>query len=328
MSNKQRKTLDAKKLYENAIISIQLGIEDFELSGNKPERSISSVRNLFAGVLLLFKYKIASSVNDPADSYELIHIPTRIAPIPDGVGKFKWSALKFKNNTIDVNGIFDRFETFNIKTNWNVLNKLQKCRNELEHLHPENQYSELSDFVAELFPILNDFISNELNESPSDMLGGGTWDIMLNHNNFYNEILERCKSEWASIAITTELRNLILLCKCDMCSSFLISPDTESVKNQYSITPDSNEFKYRCQSCGHADPITPLLIEALRNDEIYNPHDGELDYKYEQCNECGVEGFLRSEQRCVWCEATLEYEECSICSNPLSQEEQEFNEQR
>ncbi|MGC6225688.1 hypothetical protein [Proteus mirabilis] len=325
MSNKQRLKLDAKKLYDNAVISIQLGIEDFQISKNKPERSLSSVRNLFAGILLLFKYKIAKSVNDPADAYELIHVPVKVVPILDGVDKFKWSSLKFKNKTIDVDGIKDRFETFNIKTNWKIINKLQKCRNELEHLHPANQYSELSEFVAELFPILSNFIINELNELPSDVLKESTWNIMQNHKDYYDRMLNICKNEWSNITITPELLNLVLLCKCDMCSSYLITPDIDSVNNQYSIEPDSNDFKYRCNECAYSDSITPLLIEALRNDEIYNPHDGEVEHKYETCRECGSEGFLISEQRCVWCRATLEYDECSTCSQKLTQEEQEFN---
>ncbi|HCR3551193.1 TPA: hypothetical protein ON622_001116 [Morganella morganii] len=326
MNNKQRKTLDAKKLYDNAVVSIQLGIDDFELSKNEPTRALSSVRNLFAGVLLLFKYKLAASVNDPEDAYELIFNPPQIIPMPDGEGGFKWAPNgKFRNTTIDVQGIEERFESFNIEVDWDVIKKLQECRNHLEHLHPKHTNGELADFIAKLFPILSNFITNELNELPSDVLGVSTWDVMQKHKDYYNSMLGICKSEWSKIAITTELINLVSLCKCDMCGSLLIAPDAESAKNQYSITPGSFDFKYRCKNCGYSDAITPLLIEALRNDEIYNPHDGELDYKYEQCNECGVEGFLISEQRCVWCEATLEYEECSVCGDALGQEEQGFN---
>ena len=43
-------------ILQNAIDSIVLGLEDFESSDHK--RIISCVRNLFAGILLLFKYKL------------------------------------------------------------------------------------------------------------------------------------------------------------------------------------------------------------------------------------------------------------------------------
>ena len=51
MSNPGMKKLDAAKLYDNAVVSIQLGIEDFKLSqldehdGGNPLRALSSVRN-------------------------------------------------------------------------------------------------------------------------------------------------------------------------------------------------------------------------------------------------------------------------------------------
>ena len=53
--------LDAEKLKENALTSIRLGIEDFQRTkqvkeqGVDPACALSAVRNLFAGVLLLFK---------------------------------------------------------------------------------------------------------------------------------------------------------------------------------------------------------------------------------------------------------------------------------
>ncbi len=43
-------------ILNNAIDSIQLGIEDYELIGENPKRLISCTRNLFSGILLLFKH--------------------------------------------------------------------------------------------------------------------------------------------------------------------------------------------------------------------------------------------------------------------------------
>ena len=48
-----------KKLLQNAINSIEIGIEDYELSQQDERRIISCVRNVFAGILLLFKYKLS-----------------------------------------------------------------------------------------------------------------------------------------------------------------------------------------------------------------------------------------------------------------------------
>lgn len=73
--------LDAEKLKENVLTSIRLGIEDFERSkltkdqGGDPAPAFSALRNLFAGILLLFKYKIAVSVDDPDEASVLIFNP-------------------------------------------------------------------------------------------------------------------------------------------------------------------------------------------------------------------------------------------------------------
>ncbi len=45
-------------LLNNAVISIRLGVEDFQKLKENPNRVISAVRNIYAGVLLLFKEKL------------------------------------------------------------------------------------------------------------------------------------------------------------------------------------------------------------------------------------------------------------------------------
>ena len=45
-------------LLNNAITSIQIGVKDYLESEKDPRRVISAVRNIYAGVLLLFKEKL------------------------------------------------------------------------------------------------------------------------------------------------------------------------------------------------------------------------------------------------------------------------------
>lgn len=185
--------LDAAKLRENALTSIRLGVEDFERCrhpGGDPARALSAIRNLFAGVLLLFKYKIATCVDDPADAAALIFNPPEVLPHSDGDGGVEWGPVgKFKPTTIDVGTIQKRFEAFEIDVDWAVIEKLQACRNHLEHLHPAHTLGEVADFVAELFPVLRDFIQTELEESPAAILGDA-WQLMLLHHNFFREGLK------------------------------------------------------------------------------------------------------------------------------------------
>ncbi|MEP8838561.1 hypothetical protein ABKV41_20675 [Enterobacter roggenkampii] len=329
MSNTQTPVLDALKLYENAKASIQLGIEDFQLSqksildGGNPARALSSVRNLFAGMLLIFKYKIADSVDTPQDAYNLIHLPPhKILPKPDGSGGILWEPEgKFnKVKTIDVQEIADRFATFDIEVDWDVIVRLQKCRNHLEHLHPQNTLGELAGFVADLFPVLTSFITDELGESPQDMLGEA-WNIMLEHQTFYNHQMKECELSWAEAGVPNGMMEYLESSVCEDCGSRLIKASPKCIEQGLTVESNDDAFEYRCISCGHSSLITPQLMEAFEHEFFYWPPDGE-EPTYEHCYCCDRETFVINEAQCRWCEHELEHSECTFCEEPLSQDDQ------
>ncbi|KZP51275.1 hypothetical protein A3N37_00160 [Enterobacter ludwigii] len=329
MSNVTLPTLDATKLYENAVLSIQLGIEDFQLSqkdldaGGNPARALSSVRNLFAGVMLLFKYKLATSVNDPADAYRLIHIPPKdILPNPDGMGGMIWEpeGQFTKNKTIDVHHIKGRFKTFNIDVDWAAVDNLHNCRNHLEHLHPKNTLGELSDFVAHLFPVLTDFITKELEESPQDFLGSA-WDIMLKHQTFYLKKQQECAETWLEAGVPHGMEEFIHNSSCEHCGSKLLSASTESLEQGYTVEYDENDFEYQCVGWGCLGIFAPRLIDSFEHAFFYWPPDGD-EPTYEHCYSCDHDTFVISEQTCRWCDNELDYTQCKICEAPLNQDDQ------
>lgn len=321
-------TLDTAKLLENALTSIRLGVEDFQRSqatvadGGDPTRALSAVRNLFAGVLLLFKYKIASSVDDPEDAYRLIHNPpTDILPHPDGAGGITWEPTgTFRATTIDVATIKKRFETFSIEVDWGTIDQIQRCRNHLEHLHPANTLGEVADFVAELFPVLRDFISSQLEAQPADLLGA-TWQIMLEHHDFFEATREACKEAWIPALIPEGMQRWKARCQCEECGSSLLRPLEEDLEQ--GLTVEDDAFRYECMACGHTDQIVPLMIgEMHRELNDYNPFDGgEPDV--EECYQCNHDTFLIPEGRCDWCEAELDHPECDVCGEALRQEDQD-----
>lgn len=322
MNAKQKPMLDAMKLYENAITSIQLGIEDFELSKSKPERALSSVRNLFSGMLLLFKYKIASSVNDPTDAYELIFNPPAILPVLDDEGGFNWRPNgNFKKTTIDVEGIKQRFNNFGIDVNWAIIKTLHDCRNELEHLHPRHTFGELAGFIANLFPVLHDFITEKLHQSPLDILGS-SWKIMLAHKEFYDNELKVCENSWESADIPEGLQEYLVKCCCENCGSKLIKANQEDIDEGKTFDRDEDTLKYNCSSCAHSDLICPELFHRLDMAHDYDPRNGD-EPLIEECYACRHHTFLIYEQKCVWCGNTLDYENCNVCDEHLKQDDQD-----
>ena len=68
-------------LFDNAVQSIQLGVEDYQ--ANDPRRALSSVRNFYAGVLLLAKGVLVRRVPGAAPEDVL---GARYKPVPDGQG--------------------------------------------------------------------------------------------------------------------------------------------------------------------------------------------------------------------------------------------------
>lgn len=321
--------LDASKLRDNALTSIRLGVEDFQLS-QKPEseegdpaRALSSVRNLFAGVLLLLKYKIAISIDEPSDASALIfNPPHEVLPEPDGEGGIVWKpAGKFKKTTIDVDTIKKRFKSFDIEVDWKIIQRLQDCRNHLEHLHPENTLGEVAGFVAELFPVLRDFIQNQLDEHPAEILGS-SWQAMLDHSKFYDDTLAQCHSSWEEAGIPALLKSILPKCQCFECGSLLITPAQDALEDGATVEANEDDFNYVCLYCGDSQPMASLLIDTLNNQYTYDPTDG-CDPEVESCVHCDHDTFVVSNQQCLWCEYELDYTECTACDEPLGQFDQD-----
>lgn len=310
---------DSEKLKENAIASIQLGVEDFQLSkktvveGGNPARALSSVRNLFAGMLLIFKYQISKQALSATDAESLIFEPPKdILPHPDpsNKGKIIWLPDgKFKTKTIDFIGVKNRFKTFNISVDWGAIERLQSERNHLEHLHPNSTNGAIADFIAALFPVLSGFITDELEEEPLALLGAA-WQTMLDHHDFYEIQAAECETLWSSFAMPERMKPLVELIRCPDCGSTLIKPDEDNVE------------QYICVACGFPGLLFPtlecLLLENLGG---FDPRDGECS-PVDFCPCCSHKTFVVADGECYWCDHELEDRECDICGDGLGLSEQ------
>jgi hypothetical protein len=305
------------KLRQNAIISILHGVEDFERSqkspsdGGDPFRAISAARNLFAGVLLLFKYRLVKAVSDQEKMSDLIYKPPRdIVPHPDGEGGVEWRPVgKFSTATIDVGDIEKRFNAFDIKVDWGVMRRVQEERNHLEHMHPTKSVGAIGGIVAELFPVLGKFIVEELEEVPATLLDGA-WTIMLKHHDFFLRNQQQRTEQWNAAPISEKARPFVQDFVCDECGSPLTLP----VSNSHEA--------YTCIACGHCGELFPQL-ETLLEGAFggYDPRDGDEPPAVE-CPECERGMFSVGEGMCYWCDYRQKYLECGVCSDGLGLDEQ------
>jgi hypothetical protein len=115
-------------ILNNAVESIQIGVEDFR--SPDPRRQLSAVRNVAAGILLLFKEMLRRL--SPADDAELLIRTTLLPHQPeDGVLRFRGTGRK----TVDVQQIRERFGSLRVDVDWRLFEKISGIRNDMEHYY-------------------------------------------------------------------------------------------------------------------------------------------------------------------------------------------------
>ncbi|MGP5543107.1 hypothetical protein ACTXMH_11170, partial [Psychrobacter celer] len=138
-------------ILQNAIDSIQIGVEDFESDDDR--RSVSAVRNITAGILLLYKEKLCRL--SPPDNKELL-IKQNIRPVQNVKGEITFEGKG--NKTVDVQSIKERFKSLNITTgDWGRFGEISRLRNDLEHYYTSKSPDAVREIVAKSFLLIRDF---------------------------------------------------------------------------------------------------------------------------------------------------------------------------
>jgi ribosomal protein L37E len=295
------------ELLDNAIESVQVGVEDYR-SGTRP-RLLSAVRNIHAGILLL--YKEALRRQSPAGSNDALMM-ARIAPRKDSSGKIVFVGEGKK--TADTQQIRERFDALGIKTDWKRFDRINETRNEVEHLYPRLDQKGLEGLISDSFLVIRDFIASELHDDPLNLLGEETWQAMLEVAEVYQKEKEESRrllteAKWGFSAI----REGVLDLTCPLCSGDLLRP----VENSY------NEIMLQCNSCGEGQSpefyVPKALASALSGEAYIAMTDGG-DPPVVCCPECGEDAFLTDEWQCALCGAEPEGK-CARCGTAIPVEE-------
>ncbi|WP_024641839.1 hypothetical protein [Pseudomonas syringae] len=304
------------EILKNAVSSIQLGIEDYVLSRDTPgqtARALSAARNIYAGVLLLFKYKIASLAATPEEAKALIYIPETVLPHITESGAIAWSPTPHSRNTINTNMIEARLRSLGIYHDWAALGPLRDCRNALEHLHPTHPVSGIQASIAALFPMLSKFITYELEELPGALLGDA-WPTMLDTHEFFKSCEAQIHQEWTDLQYPLAAIEFIKDSRCRACYSSLLKPLQEDVDNLVSI--DTNDFRLQCYACGQVENAIPYL-EGDFSDMHEDPFDRSDLEKIQECRLCLVRMYLITDSSCYWCGHETQWPKCARCELPV-----------
>ncbi|WP_321903936.1 hypothetical protein [Paraburkholderia tropica] len=302
-------------ILKNAIVSIQIGVEDY-LSGDE-RRGLSAVRNLVAGILLLFKEKLRRL--SPADSGEVL-VKKTLRPVrnPSGSLRFRGQGKK----TVDVQDIKERFTSLGVVADFARLDVVIGLRNDIEHYQTTVTAEGVREILAKSFIVIRDFITTELDEDPADMLGSQTWATLLEENDVYERELAICHTamdqvDWLSAAAERVGGHI----RCPHCGSELVKPDKPDVENL-------EQLVFHCASCGKGsdfDNVIEAAVDDCYAGEIYVAATDGGDPPVGTCPECTKETFIVAEGRCIACSGKLEFTRCLICSASLGPDDQDNN---
>jgi DNA-directed RNA polymerase subunit M/transcription elongation factor TFIIS len=290
-------------LFDNAIQSIQLGIEDYE--ANEPKRALSAVRNFYAGTLLLAKEVLARAAPN-ANIKDVLG--TQFKPAPDGKGGIKLSP---GTRTVDFHEIGERFAVFKLKIDRQALNELNRIRNDMEHLFTQANRKTVREAIAKAFPVVIDMF-RQMKEDPRVHLGD-CWTTMLDVKEVYDRELKQCQEtfdgvEWKSKALSEAAR------PCNKCGSHLV----------YRLDQFRNESGFadaECRQCGEKIDAVTLMETALEAHFEYESFSSVKDGGEDPlalCPECGTKTYViwEEENQCVNC--FMQLEDCVRCGETLT----------
>lgn len=293
-------------LFDNALQSIQAGIEDY--GRNDLGRAQSAVRNFYAGVLLLAKEVLvrAAPKAQPGDI-----LGDRYKPVPNKSGGVDFVSVSPK--TIDFQGIGQRFRDFGLQISNAELKDLSRIRNDIEHRHTDLPAEAIREAIAKAFPVVVDLF-RLAGEEPARVLGE-TWQTMLEVRQLNERELSACRASFSKVVWESPTLAKAPF-SCPTCESALVA--------QKDLTnTDAQSVECVCRGCGEEidaeTAVTHALATLLESESYSSFSDGEAQ-PIGTCPECNVEAYLTTEDEygCAWCGCKLG--KCGRCSVGLSPE--------
>lgn len=300
-------------LLTNAVISIQLGLEDY--NSTDPKRALSSVRNLSAGTLLLFKEKLR--LLSAADSDEVL-IKQFILPKMNKKGEVFFVGKGKK--TVDVEQIKQRFKSLEVSTDWTSFDKMISLRNDIEHYYTSITSDRMRELIADTFTVIAPFITNQLHQEPIALLGRETWENMLDISTVYAAQHKECIEAMSLVNWPHETIKFISdEFRCPECDSQLLKPVDHEV--------DLENLLVSCKNCSRQSSYMELILPATTNyffTDYYLAMTDGGERPTDFCDSCGNDTFVIDDNLCVACEYSLEHPKCTSCKNEVTDYDEGF----
>ena len=294
-------------ILNNAIDSISIGIEDFNAIQNNKQRVLSCTRNIFSGILLLFKQKLIEL--SPKDSNESL-IKQKILPQLQPDGSIIWVGVGEK--TVDVQMIKERFKSLNINIDWKILDKLNHYRNNIEHYYDHNNLpiKSIQEMISHAFLIINSFIRDHLEENPENLFNHTIWMDLISIDEVYQEEKRVTLEQLKNLKyIDNEIFEMIKNYRCHKCGYSLLS--TEQINEQAECS------NFYCRSCNNKLSYDTIIKECIANKYTTDYHDKYgAEFPLANCPECGEECYIMEKHICFICGHEA-IEVCQICGSDI-----------
>ena len=300
-------------LLKNAVVSIQLGLEDF--AADDERRIISAARNVYAGTLLLAK-EVLRRWSPPSSNELLVRAHKRAVREEKGGVRL----VGHGRNTINRPETQRTFRELQLDTDLRGLDRLAEIRNDIEHRHSEHAPELIREAIADATPIIRDLIVRELKEQPASLLGKDSWDLLLKQAEVLKIERDACRSSfaginWASTTLEAALRDF----RCPRCSTSLVRNDNMAARNP-------QELALVCSRCGEPSVLEEVVEAALEKSlwaESYVAAKEGSDPVLEECPECLRATYVLAERKCLTpdCGFSLPDYDCAICHEPLTLED-------
>ncbi|MHC3995671.1 hypothetical protein ACXWTF_12675 [Thiomicrolovo sp. ZZH C-3] len=295
-------------IYQNAIDSIRMGVEDF--ASEDPARSLSAVRNIMAGIVLLYKEKLR--LLSPADQPELL-VWQKTKPGPDGV-----PVPDKTKNTVNIDTIKKRLVANGVDVHWSRFDSAIKLRQSVEHYYTGHSPDAVREIIASSFLLIRDFLTEHLESEPATALGEAAWSKLLETGEVFDAEKLKCNRSLRCVDWGYDLINEHLdAMHCSSCGSSLVVLEAED--------PGSpGDTMLRCRQCNtrflFCDIVEAFVAEVLETEAFMAMKDGG-EAPYTTCPRCDMDTYLIEENLCVSCDYTATDSVCIVCDSPLTFEE-------
>lgn len=293
----------------NAVASIRLGVEDFQAAEDDDARALSAIRNLTAGLLLLFKVKLQDL--SPPDSNEAL-LKQHVTPGLDPHGNPIWIGNGSK--TVDVHSVIQRLKALGVDgVEWARLEALTRLRNDVEHYFSPHPASVLLEAMEASFHLIHQFAPKHLGKNPLQLLGSDLWAFLIKQNEFYTHELHVCHE--ASRAISWPLPILAesaRALRCFRCRSELIKPQDPLAQPP--------ETSFECTGCGIVSTYKEIVESMLATryyQDLYLTATQGGEPPLERCSRCQHRTYIVDDAFCAICQKDSPELGCVQCGGAL-----------